>query len=138
MSYLVCETAQCLKGNTFQIGGAVAEICVYVIFHMMQIPLNLFLFDNIYKHGGHFPTYSGQTSGIEYIILFELVFAQRELVKLYFWRGLVTIRTATVTAAFYMIYQPYNRNACNYLIASRFCIYGTVCLFMEIAYAVER
>ncbi|KAA6378287.1 MAG: hypothetical protein EZS28_026186 [Streblomastix strix] len=75
---------------------------------------------------------------IEYIILLGVVFAQRELVNLYFWKGLVTIGTATLIAAFYMIHEPYFRNACNILIASRYCIYGTVRLLMEIAYGVER
>ncbi|KAA6399960.1 MAG: hypothetical protein EZS28_004517, partial [Streblomastix strix] len=138
ISYLLGGTAQCFKGNTLQIGGAVAGISVCVIFLMMQIPLNLFLFDNNYKRGGHFSTYSGSSSAVEYIILFGLVFAQRELVNWYFWRGLVTIGTATLMAAFYILYQPYYRNTGNILIASRYCIYGTVRLFMEIAYAVER
>ncbi|KAA6385142.1 MAG: hypothetical protein EZS28_019334 [Streblomastix strix] len=93
MSYLVCGTGQYLKVKALQIGGAVGGMCVCVIFLMMQIPLNLFLFDNSYKRRGHFSTYSGSSSGIEYIILLRVVFAQRELVNLYFWRGLVTIGT---------------------------------------------
>jgi hypothetical protein len=138
MSYLVCGTGQCLKGKALQIGGAVGGMCVCVIFLMMQIPLNLFLFNNNYKRGGHFSTYSGSSSVIEYIILFGVVFARRELANLYFWKGLVTIGIATLMAAFYMIYEPYSRNAGNIMIASRYCIYGTVRLLMEIAYAVER
>ncbi|KAA6390246.1 MAG: hypothetical protein EZS28_014231 [Streblomastix strix] len=138
MSYLVCGTGQCLKGKAFQIGGAVGGICVCVIFLMMQITLNLFLFDKNYKRGGHLSTYSGSSSEIEYIILLRVVFTQRELINLYFWRGLVTIGTATLMAAFYMIYEPYFKNACNILIASGYCIYGTVHLLMEIAYGVER
>ncbi|KAA6360615.1 MAG: hypothetical protein EZS28_043859, partial [Streblomastix strix] len=136
--YLVCGTGQCLKGKALQIRGAVTGICVCLIFLMMQIPLNLFLFDNNYKRGGHLSTYSGSSSAIEYIILFGVVFTLRELVNWYFYWGLVTIGTATLMAAFYIIYQSYYRNACNILIASRYCIYGTVNLFMEIAYAVER
>ncbi|KAA6356815.1 MAG: hypothetical protein EZS28_047659 [Streblomastix strix] len=73
----------------------------------MQIPLNLFLFDKNYKRGGHLSTYSGSSSAIEYIILLGVVFGQRELVNLHFWSGLVTVGTATVIAAFYMIYQLY-------------------------------
>ncbi|KAA6358913.1 MAG: hypothetical protein EZS28_045559 [Streblomastix strix] len=72
MSYLVCGTGQCLKGKALQIGGAVGGICVCVIFLMMQIPPNLFLFDKNYKRGGHLSTYSGQSSTIEYIILLGL------------------------------------------------------------------
>ncbi|KAA6393302.1 MAG: hypothetical protein EZS28_011170 [Streblomastix strix] len=138
MSYLVCETGQCLKGKALQIGGAVGGICVCSIFLMMQIPLNLFLFDNNYKRGGHFSTYSGSSAAIEFIILLGVVIAQRELVNWYFCRGLVTIGTATLMSAFYMIYQPHYRKAYNILIASRYCIYGTVRLSMVIAYAVER
>ncbi|KAA6353375.1 MAG: hypothetical protein EZS28_051098 [Streblomastix strix] len=138
MSYLVCGTGQCLKGKALQIGGAVGGMCVCVIFLMMQIPLNLFFFDKNYKRGGHLSTYSGSSSAIEYIILLGVVFAQRELVKLYFWKGLVTIGTATVFAAFYMISEPYFRNVCNILIAYRNCIFGKVHLFMKIAYGVER
>ncbi|KAA6367710.1 MAG: hypothetical protein EZS28_036763 [Streblomastix strix] len=89
MSYLVSGTAQCLKGNALQIGGALDGICVCVIFLMMQIPFNLFLFENNYKHGGHFQTYSGSSSAIEYIILFGVVFAQRELVNWYFCRDCI-------------------------------------------------
>ncbi|KAA6361477.1 MAG: hypothetical protein EZS28_042997, partial [Streblomastix strix] len=68
MSYLVCGTEQCLKGKALQIGGAIGGMCVCVIFLMMQIPLNLFLFDKNYKRGGHLSTYSGSSSAIEYII----------------------------------------------------------------------
>ncbi|KAA6313421.1 MAG: hypothetical protein EZS28_055754, partial [Streblomastix strix] len=121
MSYLVCGTAQCLKGNALQIGGAVDGICVQQL-----------------QTWGHFSTYSGSSSAIEYIILFGVVFAQRELVNWYFCRDLVTIGTATLMAAFYMIYEPYSRNTGNIMITSRYCIYGTVRLLMEIAYAVER
>ncbi|KAA6368026.1 MAG: hypothetical protein EZS28_036448, partial [Streblomastix strix] len=96
-------------GKALQIGGAVGGMCVCVIFLMMQIPLNLFLFDNNYKRGGHLSTYSGSLSAIEFIILLGVVFGQRELVNLYFWRGLVTIGTTTLMAAFYMIYEPYFR-----------------------------
>ncbi|KAA6379949.1 MAG: hypothetical protein EZS28_024524 [Streblomastix strix] len=137
MSYLVCGTGQCLKGKALQIGGAVGGICACVIFLMMQIPLNLFLFDKNYKHGGHLSTYSGSSSVIRYIILSGVMFGQRELVVLYFWRSLVTIGTAKVKAEFYMINEPYFRNACNILIASRYCIYGIFHLFMKIAYVVE-
>ncbi|KAA6353060.1 MAG: hypothetical protein EZS28_051412, partial [Streblomastix strix] len=71
-------TGQCLKGKALQIGGAVGGICVCVIFLMMQIPLNLFLFDKNYKRGGHLSTYSGSSSAIEYIILLRVVFLHSE------------------------------------------------------------
>ncbi|KAA6354193.1 MAG: hypothetical protein EZS28_050281 [Streblomastix strix] len=124
MSYLVCGTGQCLKGKALQIGGA--------------IPLNLFLFDKNYKRGSHLSTYSGSSSTIVYIILLGVVFAQRELVNLYFWRGLVTIGTTTLIAAFYLIYEPYFRNACNILIVSRYCMHGKVNLLRKNTYGVER
>ncbi|KAH7815719.1 uncharacterized protein MONOS_96 [Monocercomonoides exilis] len=95
------------------------------------------IFNHNPKHGGLWSSPRGLWQSMDSLLVFGCVFAMRMLFGWTFWRGVVTIGSSMVMMVYFVYIQPIYKLNGNLLMASKWCMFGCLRLFDEIANTIE-